>query len=394
MNGDQSCMPSEGRSGSRCLVIGEPDSRRVTDFVRAATGVLAGPPRVLSYRQALAADAWDGLTTGDFVRLESPGACPDATKLFLIAGIPEMERQGKTPFSRAEVDSLQPERGEILHPLQWYLGFRAVLGQLSESGQRAGVDWLSTPAAVVTAFDKLACRELWTSRGLPLPAGHPAVSRYDELRREIRGDQRRLFIKLRFGYSAIGAVALEWSGQKIRALTTVQTEWSGGRPRLFLSRQPRTLLREFEIAWLIDTLAQEGMIVEDWLPKARWQGVTYDLRVVTIGGDPRHVVGRASPGPFTNLNLGARRMSAEVVEEQLGESWPACLELCREAAAALPDAGMLGIDVLVSPCRNRFHLLEANAFGDYLPGLLHRGENTAQAQLRCWLSAGRKELLT
>jgi len=36
----------------------------------------------------------------------------------------------------------------------------------------------------------------------------------------------------------------------------------------------------------------------------------------------------------------------------------------------------------VGPCCKKFALLEANAFGDYLPGLSFRGMSTWDAQLR------------
>ena len=130
----------------------------------------------------------------------------------------------------------------------------------------------------------------------------------------------------------------------------------------------------------------EEILVEKWLPKAHWHGRPFDLRVVTIGQRARHVVGRANNSPFTNLNLDARRISREEVIEQLGDAWPEVECLSERAAELLPDAGALGIDLVVRPCRRRFALLEANAFGDYLPGLTFAGMSTYEAQLRAFLS--------
>ena len=48
----------------------------------------------------------------------------------------------------------------------------------------------------------------------------------------------------------------------------------------------------------------------------------------------------------------------------------------------ISGAWSLGMDVLVRPCRRRGVLLEANAFGDYLPGLLCNGETTYETELR------------
>ncbi len=41
----------------------------------------------------------------------------------------------------------------------------------------------------------------------------------------------------------------------------------------------------------------------------------------------------------------------------------------------------LGIDLLIKPNKREFALLEANAFGDYLPRLTHNGHSTYEAEL-------------
>jgi hypothetical protein len=187
----------------------------------------------------------------------------------------------------------------------------------------------------------------------------------------------------------MGAVALEWRGDLVRAITTVDVTWQAGRPRLFVSKRPRVLQREFEIAWLIDTLAMEEIVIEDGLPKARWQGKPFDLRIVTIGGQARHVVGRANGSPFTNLNLDAARMTQDDVERQLGDGWVEAKSLAERAAAQIQGAWSLGMDILMKPNRRLGVVLEANAFGDYLPGLLCNGETTYETELREFLSLER-----
>ena len=238
------------------------------------------------------------------------------------------------------------------------------------------------PESIITSFDKLACLERWERVGIPIPPRIAEASTYSAIRKHVAEHYARMFIKLRYGYSAMGAVALEWRGDLVRAITTVEVVWSEGRPRLYVSKRPRVLTREFEIAWLIDTLAMEEVIVERWLPKARWEGMPYDLRIVMIGGRVRHVVGRASSSPFTNLNLDARRIAREEIVTNLGTAWPELESLAERAAEQIPEAGVLGLDVLVRPRNQGFVLLEANAFGDYLPGLLHEGDTTYAAQFR------------
>lgn len=362
------------------LVVGPTDSRRVTAFVETAGR--CGVPRVTvrSYLDVMQSGVHPA--AGTLVRLESPAGCSATTRALLKLGITPMAAEGGVPISAAEIDQLACDRGEMLHPRQWFLGWRFLLNDLAVRWDGHDVHWMSTPEAIITAFDKAACLNRWAEAGLPIPKLYPGIATYSELRRRIPQRHARIFIKLQYGYSAMGAIALEWRDDRVRAITTVESTWAHGRPRLFLTKRPRQLHREFEIAWLIDTLGMERIIVEDWLPKARWNGLPYDLRVVMIDGRMNHVVGRANASPFTNLNLDARRLSRDVVEVEIGERWESLNRLCEQAVEALPDAGMFGLDVLVRPGCQKFSLLEANAFGDYLPGLLHRGQTTYEAELR------------
>ncbi|REJ88079.1 MAG: hypothetical protein DWQ34_23430 [Planctomycetota bacterium] len=383
-------MLSDARSSPmRILLIGNPTSRRASAFV-AAAGQRGIRIDVVSYPQLLGHRLNDFADENTLVRIESPGECAETTRLILRAGTAPMESRGRIPIGGGELAALNGQRGEILHPLQWYLGFREVLNRLERAWSGRGVRWMSTPRAVAMTFDKLACVEAWEAAGLPIPHRFPPFATYSELRRNVPQRHARVFLKLRYGYSAMGAVALEWRASSVRAITTVDVVWSRGRPRLFVTKRPRVLHREFEIAWLIDTLAMEEVLAEAWLPKARWRGRSFDLRIVTIGQRVQHTVGRSSDSPFTNLNLDARRIPRTDIVPHLGAAWAEVESSTARAARLIPDAATLGIDVLVRPCRRKFVLLEANAFGDYLPGLLHNGLTTYEAQLRSLHMTDRK----
>jgi glutathione synthase/RimK-type ligase-like ATP-grasp enzyme len=373
-------MRSDGvRFPSRIVVVGVPGSRRVSAFLGDALRLGLGPVDVVSYLDWI--DGCSGpLPSGALVRIESPSECSLTTRAILKAGIAPIEARGGVPISEPEIDRLACDRGEMLHPRQWFFGYQEILTRMSDRWSAGDIRWLSRPSAILTAFDKLACLELWSQAGLPVPRRFPGIETYSQLRREISDPHARIMVKLRYGYSAMGAVALEWRGPLVRAITTMEIS-SGDRPRLFVTKRPRVLTNELEIAWLIDRLAEEGVLVEEWLPKARWNGRPYDVRAVVIGGKLKHAVGRSSDSPFTNLNLDAMRISREEVEGHLGASWEHFETLCEKAARLLPGAGVLGLDVLARPCRRRFAILEANAFGDYLPGLMHRGQSIYQTVL-------------
>jgi hypothetical protein len=377
------------------VVIGNRESRRIRLLGEAATAC-GCDMTVISYDDLLANDfqnEWldrlkssGHLASDVIVRIESPGERSETARSLLASGIEPMEQRRRVPVSLIDIDAAEMERGEILHPLQWFLGLEQFMQRLDSSWGPLGMRWMNSPASIVTAFDKHACRELWRQANVPVAPGLPSVRTYSQLRASRPERHARLFLKLRYGYSAMGAVALEWRGELVRAITTVEVTWQAGRPRMFLSKRPRALQREFEIAWLIDTLAMEEIVIEEWLPKARWNGKPFDLRIVTIGGRARHAVGRANASPFTNLNLDAERMSQEEVERVLGDGSIEAKSLAERAAAEIPEAWSLGIDVLMKPNRQRGVVLEANAFGDYLPGLLCNGETTYEAELREFLT--------
>lgn len=374
-------MSDDNRSPPRIVVVGVPNARRVRAFLDAAHHLGLTQVEVLPYPDAIAGRC-DTPPPGSLVRIESPSECSATARAILKAGIAPLEAVGGLPLSECEIDRLACDRGEMLALRQWFLGFRDVLLRWQERWEPAAIAWMSHPAAIVTAFDKCACLDLWSRAELPVPRRFTGIASYAQLRSEVQEGHARVFVKPRYGYSAIGAVAVEWRGPLVRALTTVEAAWSDSGQRLFVSKRCQVLTGEIAVARLIDTLAVEEIVVEEWLPKARWNGTPFDLRIVTVAGRARHVVGRANASPFTNLNLDARRMPREAVEHRLGASWPELNSLAEQAAAQIPDACALGLDILVRPNRRSFALLEANAFGDYLPGLLHDGESTYEAQLR------------
>ncbi len=369
------------------VIVGDLQSRRVPLLIEAARQH-GFAPQIIPYDEFQnGAELPESIGSNVLVRLESPGEHPETMRQILRSGIAPMQDLHRVPIDESAISQLSFGRGEIVHPLQWFLGFEQMLSQIGRRLNSRGVRWMNTPESVVTAFDKQACLDRWNDAEIPTPRRYTGIKTYSQLRARIPAPHARVFIKLRYGFSAMGAVALEWRGDLVRAITTVDVAWTAGRPRLFVTKRPRIIHREFEVAWLIDTLAMEGIIVEDWLPKARWRGKSFDLRIVTIRGQAHHVVGRASSSPFTNLNLDSERIASDDVASLLGHTWPQTLWLAERAASHISN-GYLGMDVLVHPCRTRSVVLEANAFGDYLPGLLLNGETTYGTEMRLFSACG------
>jgi hypothetical protein len=263
-----------------------------------------------------------------------------------------------------------------------------VLRRIAEQLSRCPPHRLLTPPAdVEVLFDKPPCQARFAQAGIPVPRPLGPVCCYEELRERMRETGcRSLFIKLAHGSSASGVVAYRTRGDRQEALTTVEMVRGDGELRLYNSRLIRRYSQTAEVAELIDALAREGVQVEEWLPKAGLDDCVFDLRVVVIGGEARHVVVRMGQGPMTNLHLGNRRGDLSAVVARMGpDAWQAARRMCERAAAVFPHSLLLGIDLLIAPDYRRFAILEANAFGGLLPGVLSEGEDTYEAEARAVL---------
>jgi len=286
------------------------------------------------------------------------------------------------------------ERGRILYPRQWYLGYCATLRlielQLAECPPpRPLPQWMNSPAEIALMFDKIACHQSLGSRGGPGAPRFGGVGSFGELggRRKER-NWRRVFVKLAYGSSASGVVAYQTDGRRHQATTTVETARRDGELRLYNSRRIRVYRDWREIAELIDALCRHRVHVEQWLPKAGFDNRTFDLRVVVIAGRACHTVARLSRSPMTNLHLLNERGDEDAVRERVGRAaWDAAMLDCERAMECFPESLYAGVDLLFTPDFRRRAVIEVNAFGDLLPGVFWQGQETYAAELRAMVGA-------
>ena len=353
------------------LLIGPPQGRRARAFQETLAGLGWPPARVVSYLDVLAGRAHLAqlVRPGTLVRLESPGEDADAERAIIRRG-------GGLPA--------QLEAGELPDTRTWFAGFTALLAELD--AQLAGAAphrRMQHSEHVLTMFDKPGTHARLTAAGVPVPGALPEVHSCDELLHAARErGWTRVFVKLAYGSSASGAVALAWWGERVQAVTTVRR--LGGR--LYNSRVLQTLTSWPDVRALIDALAPQRLHVERWLPKASFAGKPMDLRLVVIGGRAEHALLRLGRGPITNLHLGNERGDMQALQAELGgERWAAIQRTCTAALAAFPGALYGGVDLLLTPGWRRQAVLEVNAFGDYHRGVLARGRDTYAAELHALL---------
>ena len=350
------------------LLIAPPKTRRVRAFQASLAGLGWPAARVVPYLSVLRGELELGevVRPGTLVRLDSPGEDTETERALI-------ERGGGVPGD-IEAGELSPMRA-------WYAGFaealRMIDAQLAASPPHAR---MQHSGHVLTMFDKPATHARLQAAGVSVPEALPEMTSAAEvLERARERGWRRVFVKLAYGSSASGAVALQWNGKRVSAVTTVRME--GGR--LFNSRRLVRYESWPEVHALLGALAGHRLHVEQWWPKASFQGRTIDLRVVVIGGRAGHTLVRSAHGPITNLHLGNQRGDAEALQTELGpRRWREVQGIAERALAVFPGALYAGVDVLLTPGFRRAAVLEVNAFGDYHRGVLLRGLDTYQTELQ------------
>jgi len=369
----------------RFVVVGNPENRRVSLFQAALARAEIAPARVVSWIDVLTGPDVLGraVPEGGIVRFESPGEdfAVERELLALGAGV---EDEGESPRISAEAARRLPEdRGLLLHPRQWYLGFREALKRCARALDACPPHLrMNEPDDIAVMFDKRLCHAACERGGVPVPRALGVVRSYDELR--ARMDERgihRVFVKLFCGSSASGVVALETGAAGVKAETSVEVVRRDGVIRLYNALRVRRYREVADVRDVVDRLAAEGAHVEEWIPKAGVDGRAFDLRIVVIAGAARHVVVRTSKSPITNLHLGNQRGDVAQVREQVGaDRWAAILRTAEQAALRFPRALHAGVDVVIASSLRRHAVLEINAFGDLLPGVLDRGLDTYAAE--------------
>lgn len=368
------------------ILIGNPGGRRVELFQAALARKGRPPARLVAYADLLAGRAQLGeiARPGSVVRIESPGKDFPVERALLRFGAEAAAAERYDWIDGAAASKLEFDQGRIWPSRQWYLGLCAAL-QLIER-QLAECPWhrlMNAPADIAAMFDKRECHQRITEAGIAAPRKIGPVESFEELVVAMGAERcRRVFVKLAHGSSASGVLAYQTNGARHQAITTVEVTRVGGELRLYNSRRLRTYQNLGEIAELIDALCRQRVHVEQWMPKAGYDGRTFDLRVVVIAGTARHTVARMSRGPMTNLHLLNQRGDAEAIRARMGErAWRGARQACERAMGCFPGSLYAGIDLLIAPGFQRHAVLEINAFGDLLPGALWQGQDTYASEI-------------
>ena len=370
---------------SRALwLIGNRQDRRSGQWRRAFAEAGLPPPGLIDYRELLAGgDALAQIGAGDLVRLESPGEDLALERALLSHGYAPACAEGRAAIHPERLAAAPLEPGLILSPRQWYLGLARLLTDIEQTLAPRGIRWLMPPQDALRLFDKGRCQRRLAAAGVPVPErlGEPrGLADLGQMATE-RG-VTRLFLKPAHGSSASGVVALRLNGDRWHATTTARLVQGGEGARLYNSLRLCRYRDQAEIATLVDRLCAEHAHAERWLPKAAIGGHEFDLRILLLQGRAAHVVMRTSRGPFTNLHLGNARGDVAELRARMGpRRWRQAMETAESVAGVFPESLQLGVDLALAPGFRAPAVLEVNAFGDLLPGVLWRGRDSYRSQV-------------
>lgn len=355
------------------VLVGQPDHRRTHLLQAALKRRGLAPARIVDYATLLAEPQRlaESLTDDAVIKLDSPGESAALHDALLHRGWVCCGEQGAPPTPLAH--------GELAHQHLWYAGFADLLRTLERVAGSAR--WLNPPEDILRMCDKWRCQQDLTAAGVAAPPLLGLIDGYDTLRR-LSGQHGcdRIFVKARYGSSAAGVLAYRRhrDGREIAYASTQVIAGTSG-PQLFNTLTPQRYTDSRSITALVDALALQGAYAERWIAKPRARGHAghhFDLRVVAFDGEPRQRVARIADRPVTNLHLGNRRGDPQTFLDE--EDMTATEDCVRKAAAVFPDSAMIGFDLI--PGHDACRVLEANAFGDLLPGLHWHGADVYDDQ--------------
>lgn len=366
-------------------LIANPETRRVELFQQALDRFGLPPAELIPYEELLAGrcslDEWDAPDV--WFRFDAPERNFAVDRAFIAAGAEANDTGKHQQISASVAYQLRADKGRILYPRQWYLGWRQRLQDWTQSLQGK---FLNHPTDIITMFDKVQCQRILAKHDIPIPrllTQSTSILNYDQLCEQMEEqDCQKVFVKLAHGSSASGVVAYERRGTAERAITSVERVVEQGELRFYNSRKIRQYSNSHEIADIINFLIEESAQIEAWMPKARLEGREFDARVVVIGGKARQVVLRIGNSPMTNLHLGNDRREVSALPRGLSsEAWNGMLHTCERAAACFPHSFYCGIDLLIAPNLRDHYILELNAFGDLLQGITWQGWDTYTTEI-------------
>jgi glutathione synthase/RimK-type ligase-like ATP-grasp enzyme len=356
------------------VVLCNPENRRAKMFGDAAGKIGVLRPDFISYNDVL-----DGkvtlsqvLTSTTLLRIESPGENFDTERKLIARGASVSDNSKCERILYEDAMQLQPDHGRVRLLRQWFLGFSDLLSEIEKDIKASSCVVMNSPAAIRLMFDKVKCQQHLKDSGIPVPRLILEPASYDELKDFLkRSSYKRVFIKPAHASSASGVLAYRIQGAQEELYSSAKLVKSNGEISVYNTLKLSRYTSVSDIRTLIDFILREGAVIEEWIPKACLQEKFFDVRIVVINGKASAVLPRLSRGPITNLHLLNERGESEKMKAVIGEEvFSRMLACAEEAVDSIDGALYAGVDMLLTAGSLKPRVLELNAFGDLLPGLI------------------------
>lgn len=359
------------------LLIGDAAGRRVNSFVDCLRNLNIDSYKVITWQEFLGGncDFVQTLKQNTILRIEPPEKDIEIYR--------EILKLGKVDggLTMGEIEELDFSRYPVVAPRQWYDGFKTLLSSIAEATENnshKNILCMQHPKEAMRMMDKektyddLAAKVNEYSFCLPPKIETPAS--YQALRESYGQKVLRCFIKLRYGSGGTGVLAYRNNpriGQE-DLWTSLNFEIRQGKKLFYSSNKVNYVTDKTKIEELIDWVLQNGAHIEEWIPKASFQGKGFDTRVLVIDKKAKYLLTRLSKSPITNLHLGNKRMnSADILsEEQMRVISKAAVDVMK----VFPHSLYAGIDIVCSPGYKPY-VIDVNPFGDLFHNLLGTPEN-------------------
>lgn len=352
---------------SEYIIIGNLENRRVDFFREALKKIKNKPLKEIHYLDILQGRFdWLSIPKNAIIRLESPGENFEVEKELISKG------------SNGSIH-IDEDFGRVRHLSEWYRGYKILLKEIEELLQGKQVRWFNTPDAVITMFDKNLCHQAFEKHKVNSTNLIGRLENYQQLRELMNREKKQsVFIKPANGSSASGIIALKTAGSRVSAYSSLSQKDN----KLYNSLRISNYTNEINLRQLINTMAAENCIVEEWLPKAKVDRYSFDLRIVVVDGRACQHVVRCSKSPMTNLHLGNKRGDHNLVEKHFGKKmWEAIKNEAEKASKSIPGHHYAGVDVMINSRTQEPVVIEINAFGDLIPNITHEGLTTYESEL-------------
>ncbi|AJQ95350.1 STM4014 family protein [Gynuella sunshinyii] len=369
------------------ILIGNLEGRRCKEFLAAVRMRQNIDLHTLSFAAILSSSTCETVIETLFgqlrsdqvlIKIESPGENFAIERSLVARGATETMRLTPT-----EALCLQEDFGRIRFLKEWYVGFCKMLSDLGDQiyqqacNYNLTVHYVNTPDTIATLFDKPEVQTRLANNNLPVPktiAGIAAAQDYGDIKSILLDEKScKVFIKPAYGSSASGVMALQLKadGSAAQAHTSIELVEERGQAKLYNSLKIHRY-RETQIARILDLLIHETIYAEQWLPKAQTEGLSFDIRLLSIAGRPTHGILRCSSSPMTNLHLGNHRKDLSTLPDYQ-HILSQCHPLLQRVSEVFPGTSNIGFDILLSKRSRQPYILELNAFGDLLTN--HRFNN-------------------